>query len=65
VASTRPGALLDRLDRLIDWATEGVAAFLVVVEVLILFTGVVWRYVLDLPLVWAGERAATSRASRR
>jgi tripartite ATP-independent transporter DctM subunit len=49
---------LDRFDRILDRLIEGAAAFLVVIEVVILFAGVVWRYVLDLPLVWAGELAA-------
>jgi tripartite ATP-independent transporter DctM subunit len=57
-AHARAPTLLDRIDRLIDRVTETVAAFLVVVEVVILFAGVLWRYVLDLPLVWAGELAA-------
>jgi len=57
VDDTRPASLLDRLDRLIARVTEGVAAALVVIEIAILFLGVVWRYVLDLPLVWAGELA--------
>jgi TRAP-type C4-dicarboxylate transport system permease small subunit len=46
-----------RLDRLIGRVVETFAAALVVVEVVILFVGVVWRYVLDLPLVWSGELA--------
>lgn len=52
----RAGAL-DRLDRLIDRVVEITAAVLIVVEVVLLFIGVVWRYVLDLPLVWSGELA--------
>jgi tripartite ATP-independent transporter DctM subunit len=50
--------LLDRLDRLIDRVVETIAAALVVVEVVILFAGVFWRYVLDKPLVWSSELAA-------
>jgi tripartite ATP-independent transporter DctM subunit len=56
--ATASAGLLDRFDRLLDQVVEGIAAFLVVIEVVILFAGVVWRYVLDLPLVWAGELAA-------
>ena len=45
---------------------------LVVVEVVILFAGVIWRYVLDNPLVWTDELAgccscgwsASARSSR-
>ncbi|HEY1412344.1 MAG TPA: TRAP transporter large permease subunit, partial [Rhodopila sp.] len=55
---TRPAGIMERLDRLIARAVEVVAASLVVIEVVILFAGVVWRYVLDLPLVWSGELAA-------
>jgi tripartite ATP-independent transporter DctM subunit len=54
----RPAGVLDRLDRLIDRVVEAVAALLVVIEVVILFAGVVWRYALDQPLVWSGELAA-------
>jgi tripartite ATP-independent transporter DctM subunit len=50
--------VLDRLDRLIDLVVEAVAAALVVIEVVILFAGVLWRYGLDRPLVWSGELAA-------
>ena len=34
------------------------AALLVVVEIIVLFTGVVARYVLDSPLVWSDELAS-------
>src|SRR6201993_2536131 len=54
----RPTGVRKRLDPLIDRVVEAVAACLVVIEVVILFAGVVWRYVLDLPLVWSGELAA-------
>ena len=49
--------MLRRLDRLVDLLTQGVAAILVVVEIAILFAGVVWRYLLDSPLVWVEELA--------
>lgn len=45
---------LDILDRLIGWCTEVPAALLVLIEVGILFVGVVFRYALDSPLVWTG-----------
>jgi tripartite ATP-independent transporter DctM subunit len=53
-----PAGLLDRFDRVLYGVIEAIVAFLVVVEVVILFAGVIWRYVLDLPLVWSGELAA-------
>ncbi len=40
-----------------DWLTQGLAAALVVVEVLILFIGVIFRYALDKPLIWSQELA--------
>jgi tripartite ATP-independent transporter DctM subunit len=56
-----PGAL----PRLVGWletaiqiATEVPAAALVLAEVCILFTGVIFRYVLDNPLVWTDELAS-------
>ena len=49
---------LRTLDKLVDGLTQGVAAALVVVEIVILFLGVVWRYMLDNPLVWVEELAA-------
>ncbi len=58
MAHAKPAGVLDRLDRLIDRVVETVAASLVVIEIVILFAGVIWRYVLDLPLVWSGELAA-------
>ena len=47
------------LDRAVAAFAEGVAAALVLAEVVILFAGVVARYVFDLPLVWVEEVAAT------
>ncbi|MGH7212965.1 MAG: TRAP transporter large permease subunit, partial [Acetobacteraceae bacterium] len=48
---------LGELDKLIDLACEVAAAALVLIEIGILFAGVVWRYALDNPLVWSGELA--------
>ncbi len=45
------------LDRAVDWLSQGVAAILVAVEVVLLFAGVVGRYAFDHPLVWADEVA--------
>ncbi len=46
---------LGTLDRLIDGFCEIAAAALVLIEIGILFAGVIWRYLLDNPLVWTGE----------
>lgn len=51
------GAALDRLDRLVDWLAQGAASLLVVAEVVILFAGVIARYVFDRPLFWTDELA--------
>jgi tripartite ATP-independent transporter DctM subunit len=47
-----------RLDRAIALATEIPAAILVAAEILVLFAGVVSRYVLHSPLVWSDELAS-------
>ena len=46
---------LIRLDHAVGWLSEGAAAILVLVEIVILLAGVIWRYALDNPLVWVGE----------
>ncbi len=48
---------LDMLDWVLDVGCRLVAALLVLSEIVILFAGVIWRYVLDRPLVWTGELA--------
>jgi tripartite ATP-independent transporter DctM subunit len=50
-------AALRMLDRWTGVVAEIIAAFLVVVEVCILLAGVIFRYVLDHPLVWTDELA--------
>src|SRR5208283_4146615 len=45
------------LDRAIATAAEGVAAALVLAEVVILFCGVIARYGFDSPLIWSDELA--------
>ncbi|MGH9519622.1 MAG: TRAP transporter small permease subunit, partial [Terriglobales bacterium] len=45
-------------DRAIAWVTEIPAAILVVLETVILFAGVVSRYVFDAPLTWTDELAS-------
>lgn len=47
-----------RLDRWIGIATEIPAAVLVAVEILVLFAGVVSRYVFNRPLTWSDELAS-------
>jgi len=45
------------LDRVVDAISQGVAGGLVAVEVILLFAGVVGRYVFNHPLVWTDEVA--------
>ncbi len=47
-----------RLDRILAWITEVPAAILVVVEIAVLFSGVVARYAFNNPLVWSDELAS-------
>jgi tripartite ATP-independent transporter DctM subunit len=49
---------LARIDRAIGWITEVPAAVLVVLEVAVLFAGVVSRYVFNRPLTWTDELAS-------
>jgi tripartite ATP-independent transporter DctM subunit len=58
-AAAYASAALQGLDRLVGRLARGIAAFLVVVETVILFAGVVWRYVLNNPLYWSDELAET------
>ena len=46
------------IDRAIGWITEPLVALLVIAEIVILFSGVVARYVLEAPLVWTDELAS-------
>jgi tripartite ATP-independent transporter DctM subunit len=46
------------LDRCIGWVTEPIVALLVLAEIVILFAGVVSRYLLESPLVWSDELAS-------
>jgi tripartite ATP-independent transporter DctM subunit len=56
-ASQEVPGVLRRLDRLVQRASEGIAAALVVIEVLLLLAGVIFRYVFDAPLIWSNELA--------
>src|SRR6059036_1527902 len=47
-----------RLDRVLELTTEIPAAALVVAEIVILFAGVVSRYVFNKPLTWSDELAS-------
>ena len=58
-AARSPTHPLVALDRAVDLLSQTLAAALVVVEVVILFAGVVARYGFDHPLVWVEEVAAT------
>ncbi len=50
--------VLELADRALGWLTEIPAAILVAAEVVILFMGVVSRFVFDRPLVWSDEVAS-------
>lgn len=50
---------LARIDRLLGWMVAVPAATLVLVEVILLFAGVVARYAFHSPLVWGDELAST------
>jgi tripartite ATP-independent transporter DctM subunit len=52
-----PARWLDTLDWILDGGCKIMAAVLVFAEIVILFAGVIFRYVLDKPLVWSGELA--------
>ena len=47
------------IDQLVGGAIEKIAALLVAAEVVILFAGVVSRYLLQKPLTWSDELAST------
>src|SRR6516165_2367509 len=56
--SPRPRSLLDSAEQILGTLVEIPAALLVVAEVVILFAGVVSRYVLHAPLIWSDELAS-------
>lgn len=53
-----PTGLAARLDRLFGLALELAASALVIAEVVILFIGIIARYVFDHPLIWSDELAS-------
>ena len=57
-SQSRPAGVIGALERWLGWFVELVAAILVVAEVVILFSGVVARYVFGHPLVWSDELAS-------
>jgi tripartite ATP-independent transporter DctM subunit len=52
------GSRLGGVDRALGWVTEVPAALLVVAEIVILFAGVLSRYVFNKPLTWSDELAS-------
>ena len=54
----RRRSVLGAIDAALGWLVEIPAAILVVAEVVILFAGVVARYVLHTPLIWSDELAS-------
>jgi tripartite ATP-independent transporter DctM subunit len=58
VAKTSPRRWLVRLDHILGTLVEIPAAILVVAEIVVLFAGVVSRYVLHAPLIWSDELAS-------
>jgi tripartite ATP-independent transporter DctM subunit len=50
--------IADRIDRRLGAVIEAIAAALVLVEIVVLFTGVVARYAFHAPLVWSDELAS-------
>ena len=57
-APATEGSLVARLDQLIGTVLELVTAALVAVEIVILFVGIVARYVFHSPLIWSDELAS-------
>ena len=55
---TRPHPFLTSLESILGTLVEVPAALLVVAEVVILFAGVIARYVLHVPLIWSDELAS-------
>lgn len=52
------GLLARRVDGALGWTVETVAAMLVLVEIGVLFSGVVARYVFHQPIIWSDEFAS-------
>src|SRR4051812_10588465 len=56
--SPRHHSLAASLETLFGYLVEIPAAILVVAEIVVLFAGVIARYVLHLPLIWSDELAS-------
>src|SRR6202023_1170498 len=54
----KPIPWLERLNDIVGMLVEFPAALLVAAEVVVLLMGVIWRYVLQTPLVWSDELAS-------
>ncbi|TPQ50709.1 ABC transporter permease, partial [Prosthecomicrobium hirschii] len=53
-----PSSLLTVADRLVGNLVEAAAALLVAAEIVVLFAGVLSRYVFHSPIVWSDELAS-------
>ena len=58
IAGTGGPLWLARLDAVLGWLVEMPAALLVLADIVVLFAGVVSRYVLHRPLLWSDELAS-------
>lgn len=58
IAGTGRPLWLARLDAVLGWLVEMPAALLVLADIVVLFAGVVSRYVLHRPLLWSDELAS-------
>lgn len=58
LASHAAGVLAGRVDAVIGWTVETLAAALVLIEIGVLLSGVVSRYVFHDPIVWSDEFAS-------
>jgi tripartite ATP-independent transporter DctM subunit len=56
--SPRPRSLAASVEAWLGWLVEIPAAILVIAEIVILFAGVIARYVLHAPLIWSDELAS-------
>jgi len=56
-ATTPVSRRFARIDAFLGWITEVPAAIFVILEIIVMFTGVIARYVFNHPLVWSDELA--------
>lgn len=50
-----PVETLRKAGKVLGWTVERIAALLIVIEICVLFSGVIARYVLHRPLIWTDE----------